>query len=270
MMKHFLNPVVVKLGGSSLGSSRTLVELARLVRKLQDQNLDVVIVHGGGPAINQELTNQGIEWTFVHGQRKTSEEMMGIIHDVLFHKVNGMIVDSLNQNGIPAIGLSGANEKILFCRQADPELGWVGQVMKVDVQKITTVSKVSVIAPVGYGANGELYNINADWAAAKIAIALGARQLIFLTDQKGILDAKKNLIQEATAQDLLDLIGCGVVSGGMRTKVLAMIAALDEGVPEVLVTHADTAAAIVGTALTRFENPNKQTEEKGRFYGKSG
>lgn len=252
--------IVIKLGGSSLQNPETLKELATLVRGYQKRRYAVVIVHGGGPAINEELTRQNISWQFIDGQRQTTPEMMGVIDSVLGTKVNGMVVDHLKLQNISAVGMSGANG-ILLCSQAKPQLMQVGQVDDVNAQSIEAIvnqigtAQVPVIAPIGVGQNGEKYNVNADWAATRIAVALNAKKLIFLTDQSGILDQEKQLVPRATAQMIDQMILDGVISGGMFTKVKAMMTALSCGIKQVRVLHASFAsmaltADAIGTLLT--------------------
>ncbi len=266
--------VVVKLGGSSLQNTSTLDELARVVIGYRARGFNVVLVHGGGPAINAELRAQNIDWTFVNGQRRTTPEMMNVIDDVLANKVNGAVVESLREAGIPARGLSGAANAILHCSQLNAELGLVGGVDHVATEAINEVlaaGQVPVIAPIGLGASNldpeanevdgltgyavremrvqrQRFNVNADWAATKIAIAMRAEKLIFLTDQNGILNDKKQLVRTATPPVLHGMIESGVVSGGMCTKVLAMMAALEQGVAQVRVLNASTSSGILGRA----------------------
>ncbi len=228
--------VVIKLGGASLLDPSTRDEVINAIREHRKYDYDVVLVHGGGPAINAALTEKNISWNFVNGQRVTTPEMISVIHDVLFNSVNADLVNHLADADIPAMGLSGTQSQLLFCSQASPELGLVGQVDMVNTKKINDILEknyVPVIAPVGVGVNGEMYNINADWAAAKIASALKATKLIFLTDQNGILDADKKLIESADFDTLQSLLKTETVSGGMYTKVLTVVDALNNGVSQV-------------------------------------
>jgi acetylglutamate kinase len=259
-----MSKIVIKLGGSSLQNPGTLQQLALAVRGYKEKNHQVVVVHGGGPAINQELTKRGIEWQFINGQRKTTPEMMSVIEEVLAKQINGQLVDSLRAAGIPSIGMSGTQGKMLFCSQANAELMQVGKVDFVNTRMIDDIlgsaeadflAPVVVIAPIGIGLENEKYNINADWAAAKIAIALKAESLIFLTDQNGILDQEKQLVHEATPKLIHQMIDDGVILGGMYTKVMTMMAALHEGVRQVQVLNASVASSLtkekcVGTRLS--------------------
>jgi acetylglutamate kinase len=239
--------IVIKLGGSSLQNLETIEQLSHAIRGFRKQGYEVVIVHGGGPAINQELTKRKIEWKFINGQRQTTPEMMIVIEEVLAGQVNSMLVWSLNDSFILSSGLSGASDDILLCKQANSELMQVGEVTNVDVTPIEEVLKrgeTPVIAPVGVGLDGTKFNINADWAAAKIAIALGAEKLIFLTDQNGILDQHKKLVRSATPRTIHKMIDDGVISGGMFTKVSAMMTALAQGVEQVQVLNASAASRL--------------------------
>lgn len=252
--------VVIKLGGSSLGFVDTILQLATLIKAYQKRRCRVVVVHGGGPAINEELTRRDIKWQFINGQRQTTPEMMGVIDEVLAKKVNGNLVKNLKAAGILSMGLSGADSEILFCSQASEELMQVGKVENVNTNEIVEIlnqfgAKVPVIAPIGYGANSEKYNINADWAASQIAVALEAKSLIFLTDQNGILDQQKNLVTHADSPMIEAMIADGTISGGMFTKVKAMMAAIGAGVKQVRVLNASSAGSALdeaaGTTLTK-------------------
>lgn len=257
---------LIKLGGSALVNEDTLQKLALLVSGCQQRGSSVVVVHGGGPAINQELTLRGISWQFIDGQRQTTKEMMSVIDDVLFKDINSMLVEKLFEKNIKAVGLSGAAHKILFCSQASKELQQVGKVEFVNIEPILDTlfginPSVAVVAPIGFGQDEELFNINADWAATKLAMALNARELIFLTDQSGILDGKKELVSQATPESIEKMIEDGVITGGMSTKVRAMMLALSSGLQQVRVLHASAAAELldskpVGTLLTEHKTTN--------------
>lgn len=267
--------VVVKLGGSSLQNSDTLGKFAILIKELQEQGYKPIIIHGGGPAINQELTLRGITWQFINGQRQTTNEMISVIEDVLANRINSQLVTALNDSGINAVGMSGASQNMLFCTQANAELQQVGNIEKVNTESISTwlklpTSQVPVIAPMGIGAVGEKYNINADWAAAKIAVALRAVKLIFLTDQNGILDQDKVLIPVAAPESIYQLIDSGIIHGGMYTKVMTMMMALKNGVEEVQVLNASQADSYgkktLGTRLLESVDLNNDLiEDKKEF-----
>lgn len=234
--------VVIKLGGSSLQDPSALIEVIEAVRGYLRYDYQPILVHGGGPAINAELTKKGISWKFINGQRQTTSEMISVIEDVLVNQVNKDLVTQLNRANLQAVGLSGADQNMLFCNQLSEELQHVGTVTKINTDPVEQILKadqknIPVIAPIGVGSDGEKYNINADWAAAKIAAALGAEKLIFLTDQNGILDQSGNLIEDASASYLQNLIDQQIVTGGMYTKVQTILDALIHGVPQVRVMN---------------------------------
>ncbi|MES2854353.1 MAG: acetylglutamate kinase [Bdellovibrionota bacterium] len=270
--------IVIKLGGSSLQNASTLDQLRVIVRGYRNRNYDVVLVHGGGPAINIELQARGIGWKFIDGQRQTTPEMISVIEDVLAGQVNSSVVDSLNEAGISAVGLSGAKDEILFCTQLNEELGQVGSVEAVDIASIEAALSgaglpTPVIAPIGFGLNGEKFNINADWAATKIAIALKAEKLIFLTDQNGILDRERKPVRNAVPAQIFEMIEDGTISGGMCTKVLAMMTALDSGVGQVRVLNASDSSRVfsrakVGTLLA-YAKDKKPNEPREVMHGRA-
>lgn len=234
--------VLIKLGGASFQDETTLQTVAQALRQFRQYGYQVILVHGGGPSINAELTRRGITWSFHQGQRVTSKEMMDVIESVLAGEINSKLVRYLGSHGIPAVGLSGADNNLLFCRQASETLGQVGAIEDVHTQTVEGVlamknSPVPVIAPIGVGALGEAYNINADWAAAHLAAALKVESLIFLTDQQGILNPEKKLIKRLTENQIGQLISTEVVTGGMITKTKALQHALHKGVRAVRVMN---------------------------------
>lgn len=239
--------VLIKLGGAALQDSSLVTSICKDLMLIRAVGVSVVLVHGGGPSINDELTAKGIEWEFINGQRKTSPEMMDVIEMVLCGKVNSRIVRNLNQAGVKAIGLSGIDAATLLCKQADKKLGQVGVIEKVDPSFIHSIlntqtekgiGAIPVIAPVGVGKKGDAYNVNADWAAVRIAEALGIKKVLFLTDQNGILDPQLKLIPELDAGELENLIETGVVKGGMLAKVQTILHALRKGVTDIHVLNA--------------------------------
>ncbi len=231
--------VVIKLGGASLQDETVLKTFTDALKEYRKYGYQVIVVHGGGPAINQELTKQHIQWNFYQGQRITTPEMIGVIEDVLHNKVNKQLVDHLNLEGVPSVGMSGAEGQTLFCTQASEKLGLVGNIETVNTEAIEAAMETSVpvISTIGIGKNGEKYNINADWAASRIAQALKAKYLIFLTDQKGILSERMELIPELSISGLHTLIEEEVVLGGMLTKTKTILSALEGGVKAVRVMN---------------------------------
>jgi acetylglutamate kinase len=243
--------ILIKLGGAALQDAELVQSLCEDLSLIHAVGINLILVHGGGPSINKELTLRGIEWTFINGQRVTTPEMMDVIEMVLCGQVNHRIVRALNQAGVRAIGLSGADASLLQCKQADPQLQQVGVIEKVDTSSIEALIDkgqksaaarnypiIPVIAPVGVGNKGEAFNINADWAASRIAQAMKIKKVFFLTDQDGILDSKMQLISELDAGQLESLIEQGVVKGGMLAKTQTVLYALRHGVKDVHIINA--------------------------------
>lgn len=251
--------IVVKLGGSVLEDSGLLESICEDIVLMRKVGVAVVIVHGGGPAINKELERRGIQWSFIEGLRVTTPEMMDVIEMVLCGTVNRRVVRALQAAGLKAVGFSGVDAGTLICKKADERLDRVGTIDRVGTQLIQQVlgmedelgqRGVPVIAPVGLGRDGGLFNINADWAASRIASALGVTKMLFLTDQDGILDARGQLLPELDAADLEQLIEDGVVKGGMLAKARTILHALQNKVTDVHVLNARRPNALIEELFT--------------------
>jgi acetylglutamate kinase len=255
--------ILIKLGGAALQDPSLVHALCEDLSLIHAVGINLILVHGGGPSINKELTLRGIQWEFVDGLRVTTPEMMEVIEMVLCGQVNHRIVRALNKAGVRSIGLSGADASLLQCKQADPRLQQVGTIEKVDTssiqalidmeQKSTPFRKspiIPVIAPVGVGSKGEAYNINADWAASRIAEAMKIKKVFFLTDQDGILNAQSQLISELDAGQLESLIEQGVVKGGMLAKTQTILYALRHGVKDVHIINARRPHGIIEELFT--------------------
>ncbi len=248
--------VLIKIGGSILENSELLQCVCQNLMRIQSAGISLVIVHGGGPAINYELTLRGIQWEFYQGQRITTHEMMEVIEMTLCGKVNRQIVRTLNTAGLRAVGMAGTDGKMLLCSRAESRLGNVGVVKSVDVSFVSMVlsSKnpvIPVIAPVGVGGDGNALNVNADWAASFIAQALGINRIVFLTDQDGILDAQGNFLPELDSHQLEDLVSSEVVEGGMLTKVRAILNLLNNKTCEVRVINGKQTHALAEHLLMK-------------------
>lgn len=239
--------ILIKLGGAALQDAQLVDAICEDLIRIRAVGVSVVLVHGGGPAINAELTRRGITWEFFEGQRITTPEMMEVIEMVLCGLVNRRIVRALNASGVKAVGFSGTDAGTLLCRPADERLKQVGIIDKVNTSLVQSVLNIHndmgipaipVIAPVGLGRDGKAYNINADWAASRIASALGVTKMIFLTDQDGILDKQGKLIPELDAAELEHLIESGVVNGGMLAKARTVVHALKNHVTDVHIVNA--------------------------------
>jgi acetylglutamate kinase len=211
--------------------------------------LNPVIVHGGGPQINTVLDQMGIRPKFFRGMRLTDEATMDVVEMVLGGKVNKEIVAQINKQGGKAVGLSGKDgglilaKKLHIVHQEDidkpPEIidpGMVGDVTKVNPEIINTMAVkgfIPIIAPVGVGDSGETYNINADIVASKIAIALSAKRLIFLTDVDGVLEQDRALISSIDAEKISKMVADKAISGGMIPKIECALDALNNNVEKV-------------------------------------
>lgn len=222
--------IVIKIGGSTLGSQDTTFE--DLVT-LQKQGQQVSVVHGGGALITDWLKKQGVVTRFVRGLRVTDEATLAVVVAVLAGVVNSDIVAKINSLGGKAVGLSGVDGGLLQARIQDTEIGLVGEVVKVDVKPVKTLLRagfIPVIAPLGLmitnNGSSQILNVNADTAAAEIAIALKSDKFILLTDVAGVLDKQGKVIDNLTIREAQDLISGGVAAGGMVPKLEACLRAV--------------------------------------------
>lgn len=236
---------VIKYGGHAMSDDRLKESFALDVIMLKSLGINAVIVHGGGPQINQTLKRYGIVSEFVRGMRVTDAETMAVVEMVLVGQVNKEVVGYLNQHGGKAVGLCGKDGSLLLSRKLLQEvpgengeieqvdIGYVGDVVKVNTALITALEQggyLPVIAPVGVGLEGESYNINADVVAGRVAAALNAEKLILLTDTPGVLDKEKKLIQKIKVAQVHGLIEDESITGGMIPKVVCCAEALRDGV----------------------------------------
>lgn len=260
--------VLIKVGGAALKDDSVLEIVTQAIQRYRRNSYKVVVVHGGGPAINAALEAKGIKWNFVDGQRVTTPEMMNVIETTLCGEVNRKLVRYMGGSGLPVVGFSGTDNHTLMCARLSEALGQVGQIQAVNCAWMEVLMRlpsapIPVMAPIGIGHEGEAFNINADWAATKLAVALGVEQLIFLTDQKGILDGKKKLIESTTPEELQALMDDGTIQGGMMTKARAIMHARKSGIETVRVLNGlDALAAVndqslgtVCTAPVKIEMP---------------
>jgi acetylglutamate kinase len=231
--------VVVKYGGNALaGTSEhdALALFAEDIVLMHAVGIRPVVVHGGGPQINEMLTRLNIESQFVNGLRVTDAATMNVVQMVLNGQVNPQIVSAINCHGNVAVGLSGEDARTLQVVPRDEALGFVGDIAKVRTHVINGLlddGMIPVLSTVGVDAHGQPYNINADTAAGAIAEALGAEKIIYLTDIAGLrrnIDDAASLIQRITLTELSALIEDGTVSGGMIPKVESCMQAVRGGV----------------------------------------
>jgi acetylglutamate kinase len=245
--------VLIKIGGAALEDAAIVKSLCGDLNRLRSVGVNVVLVHGGGPSINSELKLRGIQWEFIEGQRVTTPAMMDVIEMVLCGHVNQKLVRQLNASGVKAIGLSGADAGTLLCTQSSPKLGQVGKIETVGttlIQAIVDSDTIPVIAPVGVGQEGEAFNVNADWAASRVAQALAIKKVLFLTDQDGILDVRGKVIPELDAAELEQIAEKGIVHGGMLAKVQTVIHALSHGVTDVHILNARRPHSLIEELFT--------------------
>lgn len=224
--------LVIKLGGSTLEHQQEVLQDIVWLRAL---GANPVLVHGGGPYINEWLTKLNIPTQFEQGLRVTDAQTLEVVRMVLLGQVNQRLVSMAAQLGGKAIGLSGTDGSMVRARFADERLGFVGEIEAVDptpVQVLIDQGYIPVVAPLGEGPNGTCLNINADLVAAHLAGALNAEKLIFLSNVVGICRQDGSLISELTEQEAKQLIDQGVINGGMIPKVSACLDAL-QAVPRV-------------------------------------
>lgn len=231
--------VVVKYGGNALaGTSEhdALALFAEDIVLMHTVGIRPVVVHGGGPQINEMLSRLNIESKFVNGLRVTNEATMQVVQMVLNGNVNPQIVSAINVHGNVAVGLSGEDGRTLQVTARDASLGYVGDIEKVRTHVIDGLladGLVPVLSTVGVDINGQPYNINADTAAGAIAEALSAEKIVYLTDIAGLrkdIDDAASLIQRITVDELSALIADGTISGGMIPKVESCMQAVRGGV----------------------------------------
>jgi acetylglutamate kinase len=237
--------IVIKYGGHAMADDSLKQSFALDVILLKSLGINVVVVHGGGPQINDTLKRYGIVSRFVKGMRVTDADTMKLVEMVLVGQVNTEVVGYLNQQGGRAVGLSGKDGTLLLCEKLLQEvkgddgsvelvdIGFVGDVVKVNQELIQTLEHgkfVPVIAPVGVGEDGQSYNINADVVAGRVAGALKAEKLMLLTDVSGVKDKGGELLRSIDLAHVPGLIEDGTISGGMIPKVECCVNALNEGV----------------------------------------
>jgi acetylglutamate kinase len=238
--------IVVKYGGNAMTEEKLKRSFAHDVVLLKLVGLNPVVVHGGGPQIEQLLAKVGKKGEFVQGMRVTDEETMDIVEMVLAGQVNKEIVELINQAGGKAVGLTGQDGGLVRARKLMLEsrdtpgvridIGQVGEIEKIDpsiIQTLTGNGFIPVIAPIGSGNHGETFNINADVVAGKVAEVLKAEKLVMMTNTVGVLDKNGNLLTGLTAKQIDALFEDGTLSGGMLPKISSALDAAKGGVNSV-------------------------------------
>lgn len=256
-----METVVIKLGGSILKNLHS--SFYAQCYQLKQKGISPVIIHGGGPMISEWMEATGKHPRFVDGRRVTDEETLSIAEMVLAGSVNKQIVTQLSSAGVTALGLSGIDLHLLQARERDPRLGYVGEIVSVNGEVILHLLQqgwTPVIASLGTDANGQHFNINADEAAGAIAQAIGARQLIMVSDVDGIY-GEDGILTHATPSLLEQYIESGIITGGMIPKVRSGIKCLQGTVEEVVIINGakadwfseDSSKIQVGTRLVKEE-----------------
>ena len=258
--------IVIKYGGHAMGDKKLAHTFAEDVTILQKLGIKPVVIHGGGPQIGAMLEKLNIESSFINGLRITNEETVEIVEMVLSGSINKDIVNKIHSAGGLAIGLSGKDAKLILADKLkdkfkDPEsniekfldIGFVGKPEKIDstiINVVTNKLMIPVIAPVGYGINGETYNINADTAAGAIASSLKAERILLLTDVEGVLDSEKKLIPSISVTQAESMINNKIITGGMIPKIETCLTTVEAGVKAAVIIDGRSSHAILREIFT--------------------
>ena len=241
--------IVIKLGGHAMGSDAALADFARDVVLMKQCNVNPVVVHGGGPMINEMLKRLDIPSTFVEGKRVSDAATVEVVEMALSGRINKRIVQAIKDQGGKAIGLSGKDANLMVCEKdlatvdrngvpVDVDLGYVGRPVEMHPEILASFlgsDFIPVVAPIGSGRNGETFNVNGDTAAGAIAAAMQADRLLLLTDVAGVKDAGGAILTTLTAAEVRDMTAAGVISGGMIPKTRTALDALAGGVRAVVI-----------------------------------
>ena len=238
IQRHDGSIVVIKLGGHAISSDKAMKSFARDIVLMHQCNLKPVIVHGGGPMINEMLDKLNIQTKFVEGKRVSTPETVDVVEMVLSGKVNKTIVQAINSQGGKAVGLSGKDANLLQCKQVNKLLGMVGDPYSVNADVIHSLIEndfIPVIAPLGSGENGETYNVNGDTAAGAIAGGLKADRLLLLTDVDGVKDKDGDVLTNLSAEQVNKMTKNNIIMGGMIPKTQTALDAISDGVRAVVI-----------------------------------
>ncbi|MEG0920936.1 MAG: acetylglutamate kinase [Comamonas sp.] len=255
--------MVIKYGGNAMTDPELQADFAEDVVLLKLVGINPVVVHGGGPQIENALKRLGKEGKFVQGMRVTDSETMEVVEWVLAGEVQQDIVGLINQAGGKAVGLTGRDggliraQKLKLKDNKDPsvehDVGQVGDILSIDpsvVKALQDDAFIPVVSPIGFGENNESYNINADVVASKLATVLQAEKLMLLTNIPGVLDKQGQLLTELTSRQIDDLIADGTISGGMLPKLAGAIDAAKSGVNAVHIVDGRVPHAMLLEILT--------------------
>ena len=227
---------VVKYGGAAMVESDLKNSFARDIALMKQVGINVVVVHGGGPQIDNQLSKVGIKRNFIDGIRVTDEKTIEVVSNTLNDLVNKEIVGLINNNGGNSIGLAKNNSGLIKVKKyisGKTNYGYVGEIIDVDANylyELMNSNYIPVIAPLGFDENNNIYNINADSAASAIASHLSAEKLIFLTDQTGVLNKEEKLISSLNFNEIEKLINTNVITGAMLPKIKSCLNSIEKNV----------------------------------------
>ena len=238
IQEHWGKTIVIKYGGAAMDRAPFSRSFAQDLALLHHVGIHPLIVHGGGPQMTDVSTRLGLETTFVGGHRVTDEQTLDVAKMVLAGKLNTEVVGMLLAGGVRAVGLSGVDGGLIVARkQARPDLGFVGEVVRVNVEVARTLMDqgfVPIVASIAAGEDGQAYNVNADVVAAELAVGLEAEKLVYMNDVPGVIGPHGDLLSELGVQDVLDLLAHErAVDGGMIPKLESAVRALKAGIPRV-------------------------------------
>lgn len=248
--------IVVKYGGNAMINDELKDAVMHDLVYLTTIGIKVVLVHGGGPAINQTLEKMGIESKFADGLRVTDKDTVDVVQMVLAGKVNKDLVCKIGNTGGHAIGLSGMDGNMIKCKPLDEKHGYVGEITDINMEAVNEIlnnSWIPVISTIGYDENGNCYNINADTVAAAVAGELKSEALVSMTDIVGLLRDKNDpstLIHRVYISDTPALIADGIISGGMIPKIDSMTQALRNGCKKAFIIDGRVPHSILMELLT--------------------
>ncbi|MFW5431361.1 MAG: acetylglutamate kinase [Methylophilaceae bacterium] len=261
--RFFGKTIVIKYGGNAMTDEHLKQSFAQDVVMLKLVGMNPVVVHGGGPQINEMLDRIGKKGEFIQGMRVTDEETMNVVGMVLGGKVNKEIVNMINQHGGKAVGLTGQDGNFIHAKKLLMEdmndaskmidVGQVGQVTAIDpsiINFLDTDDFIPVVAPIGVGKDGETYNINADVVAGKLAEVLHAEKLVLLTNTSGVLDKNGGLLTGLTPKEIDAMVADGTLSGGMLPKISSALDAARGGVKAVHIIDGRVEHALLLEVLT--------------------
>ncbi len=261
--RFFDKTIVIKYGGNAMTDEHLKECFAQDVVLLKLVGMNPVVVHGGGPQINEMLDKLGKKGEFIQGMRVTDAETMDVVEMVLGGQVNKEIVNLINRHGGKAVGLTGQDgnfihaHKLMMEDKDDPskmiDIGLVGEISGIDPSIINFLDSgdfIPVVAPIGVGVDNQTYNINADVVAGKLAEILGAEKLILLTNTPGVLDKNGNLLTGITPKQIDDLVADGTLSGGMLPKIGSALDAARSGVKSVHIIDGRVEHALLLEVLT--------------------